>query len=85
MQFTDMHYEHGNPVSDTTLLNYKRILDAEKPNLIVFTGDIVTAPPVVEAWNTITQYAIDREIPFGVHSEIMTMNKAQLAPSLLNW
>ena len=34
VQFTDMHYEHGNPKSDTTLLTYKRVLDTEKPDLI---------------------------------------------------
>ena len=66
VQFTDMHYEHGNPKSDTTLLAYKRVLDAEKPDLIVFTGDIVTAKPVEEGWNAIAKFAIDREIPFAV-------------------
>ena len=59
VQFTDMHYEHGNPKSDTTLLTYKRVLDAEKPDLIIFTGDIVTAQPVVEGWDAITKYVID--------------------------
>ncbi len=66
VQFTDMHYEHGNPKSDTTLLAYKRVLDAEKPDLVVFTGDIVTAKPVEEGWNAIAKFAIDREIPFAV-------------------
>lgn len=65
-QFTDMHYEHGNPKSDTTLLSFQRVLDTEKPDLIIFTGDIVTAQPVVEGWDAIAQYAINREIPFAV-------------------
>ena len=66
VQFTDMHYEHGNPKSDTTLLAYKRVLYAEKPDLIVFTGDIVTAKPIEEGWSAIAEFAIDRKIPFAV-------------------
>ena len=66
VQFTDMHYEYGDPRCDTTLLSYQRVLDAEKPDLIIFTGDIVMAKPVQKGWDTILQYAIDREIPFGV-------------------
>lgn len=66
VQFTDMHYQHGNPKSDTTLLSIQRVLDAEKPNLIIFTGDIVTSRSIEEGWNTVTKFAIDRKIPFAV-------------------
>lgn len=65
-QFTDLHYIHGNPKSDTTLLLLERILDAEKPDMIAFTGDIVTGKPVLEGWKTVTRIAIDRKIPFMV-------------------
>jgi hypothetical protein len=64
VQFTDMHYVHGNPKSDTTLLLVPYILDSEKPDLVVFTGDIVTGS--VEGWDVITKYVIDREISFAV-------------------
>ncbi len=64
VQFTDMHYKHGDPRSDTTLLLLDRILDIEKPDLVVFTGDIVTGP-VREGWNRITAPVIEREIPFA--------------------
>lgn len=83
VQFTDMHYVHGNQKSDTTLLSYERVLDAEKPDLIIFTGDIVTGKPVVEGWNTITQYAIDRQIPFAVtlgnHDDEQGVSRSDLA------
>ncbi len=65
VQFTDMHYVHGNPKSDTTLLLIDRILDAEQPDMVVFTGDIVTGP-VKEGWDRITAPVIDRKIPFAV-------------------
>ena len=83
VQFTDMHYVHGNQKSDTTLLSYERVLDAEKPDLIIFTGDIVTGKPVVEGLNTITQYAIDRQIPFAVtlgnHDDEQGVSRSDLA------
>lgn len=66
VQFTDMHYIHGNPAADTTLLLIPRVLDEEKPDLVVFTGDIVTGKPVREGWDAITKFVIDRKIPFVV-------------------
>ncbi|MFA6359584.1 MAG: metallophosphoesterase family protein [Dysgonamonadaceae bacterium] len=82
-QFTDMHYVHGNPKSDTTLLILKRILDAEKPDLIVFTGDIVTTKEVKKGWDTITKFAIDRQIPFAVtfgnHDDEQGVSRSELA------
>ena len=65
VQFTDMHYQHGNPKSDTTLLLITRVLDAEKPDMVVFTGDIVTGP-VPEGWDAIMKQVADRKIPFAV-------------------
>jgi hypothetical protein len=66
VQFTDMHYMHGNPKSDTTLMLIPRILDTEKPDLVIFTGDIVTGKPVQEGWDAVTKFVIDRKIPFAV-------------------
>lgn len=64
VQFTDMHYVQGNPKSDTTLLLIPKVLDAEKPDLVIFTGDIVTGS--IKGWDDITKYVIDRKIPFAV-------------------
>ena len=66
VQFTDMHYRHGDAKSDTTLLLIDRILDAEQPDLVAFTGDIVTGP-VKEGWDRITAPVIERGIPFIVN------------------
>lgn len=89
VQFTDMHYEHGNPKSDTTLLSIQRVLDAEKPNLIVFTGDIVTSQPVEKGWNKIAQFAIDRQIPFAVtlgnHDDEPGVTRSDLAQLITNY
>ena len=66
VQLTDVHYAHGNQKSDTTLLMINRVLDAEKPDMVVFTGDIVTEKPVKEGWDAITKTVISRKIPFAV-------------------
>ena len=66
VQFTDIHYKHGNPKSDTALLLINRVLDKEKPDMVVFTGDIVTGRPAKESWDAITKLVIDRKIPFAV-------------------
>ena len=83
VQFTDMHYQHGNLKSDTTLLSIGRILDAENPDLIVFTGDIITSHLVEESWNDITKFAIDRQIPFAVtfgnHDDEQGVTRSELA------
>jgi len=65
-QFTDTHYVHGDSKSDTTILNIKRVLDYENPDLVIFTGDIVTGRPVKEGWDAITALVIERKIPFAV-------------------
>jgi 3',5'-cyclic AMP phosphodiesterase CpdA len=83
VQFTDMHYVHGNPKSDTTILNINRVLDAEKPDMVVFTGDVVTGAPVHEGWDAITKLVIDRKIPFAVnlgnHDHEMGVTREEIA------
>ena len=83
VQFTDMHYMHGNPKSDTTLLSFEKILDAEKPDLIIFTGDIVTSEPVEKGWNVISKFAGERKIPFAVtfgnHDDEAGVSRSDLA------
>ena len=89
VQFTDMHYQHGNPKSDTTLLSIQRVLDAEKPNLIIFTGDIVTSRSIEEGWNTVTKFAIDRKIPFAVtfgnHDDEQGTTRSDLADLITHY
>lgn len=65
VQFTDMHYVYNDARSDTALLLIERVLDQEKPQLVVFTGDIVTGP-VHKGWQSLTQSVITRKIPFAV-------------------
>jgi predicted MPP superfamily phosphohydrolase len=40
VQFTDIHFKYGNPASDIALKRIGEVLDAECPDLVVFTGDM---------------------------------------------
>ena len=45
VQFTDVHFKYRNPASDIALKRIGEVLDAERPDLVVFTGDVVYAAP----------------------------------------
>ena len=41
IQFTDVHFKYKNPASDIALERINEVLDAERPDLVIFTGDVV--------------------------------------------
>lgn len=66
VQFTDVHYIHGNPKSAISPERINEVLDAEKPDLVIFTGDIIYGKPAEESMRTILNLASSRKIPFGI-------------------
>lgn len=82
VQFTDVHFKYGNPASDVALKRIGEVLDAERPDLVVFTGDVVYAAPADTAMRTVLSCASDRKIPFvvtfGNHDDEQGMTRAQL-------
>lgn len=66
VQFTDVHFQYGNPASDIALKRINEVLDAEHPDLVVFTGDVVYAKPAETAMRTVLACASSRKIPFVV-------------------
>jgi 3',5'-cyclic AMP phosphodiesterase CpdA len=86
VQFTDIHYNPAPDKSkgvriDEILAN---VLDAEKPDLVVYTGDIVTGKKDQEGWDRILKPAIDRKIPYAVtmgnhDDEYGNWNREQIA------
>lgn len=66
VQFTDVHYCVGNPKSDIALERIKEVLKCEKPDLVVFTGDVTYAVPAVEGMRTVVSVVSDAKIPFAV-------------------
>lgn len=65
VQFTDIHFKYGNPASDIALKRIGEVLDAERPDLVVFTGDVVYAAPADTAMRKVLSHATDRKIPLS--------------------
>lgn len=41
VQFTDLHWKNGEPEDHRTRALMELVLDAEKPDMVVFTGDVI--------------------------------------------
>lgn len=66
LQFTDTHYISGDPRSARALRCVEEALDAEKPDLVIHTGDILFGRPDIESVLEILKPVSDRGIPFAV-------------------
>lgn len=82
VQFTDTHINADDPASDAAFATMAEVLDVEQPDLVVYTGDIVTGKPVEKGWELATRPCIEREIPFAVvfgnHDDEDGVSRAQL-------
>ena len=85
MQVTDSHIAEG-PHSQTTIDMLNQVLDIEKPDLVIFTGDIVTGKPYKEGFEMVIEPVINRKIPyalvFGNHDYEQDLTYDQLAELL---
>lgn len=79
VQFSDIHYvpqydstksdaKHDSLVnaSKDAIANIKTVLDIERPDLVIITGDIVWGKPAEKALKEVLQPILDRQIPFAV-------------------
>ncbi len=62
VQFTDLHWDQKSKNCDRTLENLKNVISIEKPDLVVFTGDVVTCQEVRNSWSKIAEPIIDAKI-----------------------
>ena len=69
-QFTDMHLclgdAKGQKQAKKTFERLEQAINNEKPDLIIFTGDIVTGEPSLEAWTQLLDKVNALNVPFGV-------------------
>ena len=70
VQFTDAHFYLGGKRSHNVIDNIKTIMETEKPDLVILTGDIVTGNgenwPTIASWDTLTNHLIKFQTPYAV-------------------
>lgn len=83
VQFTDVHWIYDDPASEEAAERMREVLDAERPDLVVYTGDIIFAKPAAPALQRALEPAIERGIPFAVtwgnHDDEHDMTRAELS------
>ena len=82
VQFTDVHFKYGNPASDIALERIDEVLEAERPDLVVLTGDVIYAAPADKGMRTVLERVSAHNVPFvvtfGNHDDEQGMTRAQL-------
>src|SRR6056297_1182864 len=64
--FTDIHFKSGVPESEPSIDLIKYILETESPDLVAFTGDIVTGRPAADGWKAVLEPVVKAGISFAV-------------------
>lgn len=65
VQFTDNHYKWGNKASNAAVECIEAVLDAEKPDFVMFTGDMVYSEGAENSIDVVLQPVVDRGLPFA--------------------
>jgi 3',5'-cyclic AMP phosphodiesterase CpdA len=83
---TDTHIVaegEGLTNSQVTVEMLRQVLDAEKPDLVIFTGDIITGKPYKTGFELVLEPVVTRKIPwaaiFGNHDAEQDLTYEQLA------
>ena len=82
LQFTDTHYVSGDKRSERAMANVLQMLDVEKPDLVIHTGDIIFGNPAEKSARESLQPIADRGIPFAVtlgnHDSDFELSRAEI-------
>lgn len=82
VQFTDLHFSFNSTKNDSTLLVIRSVAEVEKPDLLVFTGDVVTDIPAREGWHklgrTLEQIGIPWTITLGNHDDEPSIARSEI-------
>jgi len=65
-QFTDLHFNISSVKSALTIETIQNVLETEKPELAILTGDVVTAAPAKEGWQALAKVFENAKTPWAV-------------------
>ena len=68
IQITDIHWRQSLPNKEGATQVIGELLDAEKPDLVMLTGDIVSSEQTPKDWEEVLKPIIDRKIPWSFTS-----------------
>lgn len=89
VQFTDVHFVKDEAPSELSAEMMRLVLDTEKPELVVFTGDIVTGKPAREGWADVLDIVEERKIPyivtFGNHDNEQAITNEEIESFILSY
>ncbi len=90
IQVTDSHIVADsitNSMESVSML--RQVLDAEKPDLVIFTGDIVTGKPYKKGFEMIIEPLLSRRIPFatllGNHDHEQDLSREEVGKYLMTF
>ncbi len=83
VQFTDTHVVPEKKESLDAIKLIDKVLEKEQPDLIVFSGDVVTGKPARKGWDMVLKPLIKKGIPFiitmGNHDPEQDLTRAEIA------
>ncbi len=83
VQFTDVHWvPEKETASEVAAERMSEILDAEKPDLVIYTGDVAFGKPVARCYERAFEPVISRKIPFtltfGNHDDEQDLSRQEI-------
>lgn len=69
VQFTDLHLISGKEFAernDSTYMLMRIVINEEKPDFVVLTGDIVVSGGAAQIWHEVVQPMTEAKVPFAV-------------------
>lgn len=66
LQLTDLHYVYKDSRSDIMFERMEELMEIEKPDLVVLTGDLVYSAPADSAYLELLGRIVKRNLPFAI-------------------
>ena len=66
LQLTDIHMKHLNEASQKAIKNIHTMLDMEKPDFVIITGDVIFAAPGEPGLQRVLEPLISHKVPYAV-------------------